>query len=157
MSGEVETKALEVDRLQLIKKLIRGKGFKLTRPRKLILEHFLESDRHLTVEEIYQRLESTKIGIATVYRNVKLFHNMGIINEILVDGVAHYELKIYSKKALHLHFQCMECDDLIDIHDKELTMDYLKLNRSIEDKMNLEIYDAKIMYIGLCEKCKDKR
>lgn len=98
MSGEVETKALEVDRLQLIKKLIRGKGFKLTRPRKLILEHFLESDRHLTVEEIYQRLESTKIGIATVYRNVKLFHNMGIINEILVDRVAHYELKIYSKR-----------------------------------------------------------
>ena len=71
-----------------------------------------------------------------------------------MDGISYYELKIYSKKPLHLHFQCVKCNDIIDIDEREIALDYLKLNKTIEDKNDLEINDVDIMFIGLCKRCR---
>ncbi|NLX61157.1 MAG: transcriptional repressor [Tissierellia bacterium] len=142
------------DRFALIKKIIERNGFKFTKQRKLILEQLFVSDRHLTAEEIYEKLKDDNIGLATVYRNVRMFSNIGIIKEIIVDGVSHYELKIYSKKPLHLHFHCVKCNDIIDIDTREIILKYLKLNKAIEDTNDLEIYDIDIMFFGLCKRCR---
>ena len=143
------------DKLTLIKKLIERSGFKLTKQRKVILEELITADKHLTAEDIYQRLKKNNIGLATVYRNLKIFTSMGIVKEILVDGVSYYELKIYSKKPLHLHFQCIQCNDIIDIDERKVAIEYLKLNKTIEDINDLEIYDLDIMFIGLCKGCRE--
>ncbi|NLM52415.1 MAG: transcriptional repressor [Firmicutes bacterium] len=121
-----------------------------------MLEQFFLADKHLTAEELYQRLEKNNIGLATIYRNIKIFSRLGIIKEIIVDGINYYELKIYSKKPLHLHFQCVKCNDIIDIEERKVALDYLKLNKSIEEINDLEIYDVDIMFIGLCSKCRGK-
>jgi Fur family ferric uptake transcriptional regulator len=153
--GGAMNNALTKDKFSFIKKLIEKNGFKFTKQRNLILKQFLLADRHLSVEEIYQGLKKNNIGLATVYRNVKIFSNMGIVKEIVVDGVSYYELKIYSKKPLHLHFQCVKCNDIIDIDEREAALEYLKLNKTIEDTNDLEIYDVDIMFIGLCKRCRE--
>lgn len=56
---------------------------------------------------------------------------------------------------LHLHFQCVECNDIIDIDEREVALGYLNLNKTIEDMNNVEIYDVDIMYIGLCKRCRE--
>ena len=122
----VMNNVLTKDKFSLIKKLIEKNGFKFTKQRKLILEQFFLADRHLSVEEIYQRLKENNIGLATVYRNVKIFNSIGIVKEIAVDGVSYYELKIYSKKPLHIHFQCVKCNDIIDIDERKVALEYLK-------------------------------
>jgi Fur family ferric uptake transcriptional regulator len=147
--------ALTNDKFSFIKKMIQKNGFKFTKQRNLILQQFLLADSHLSVEEIYQRLRKNDIGLATVYRNVKMFSSMGIVKEIVVDGVSYYELKIYSKKPLHLHFQCVECNDIIDIDEREVALGYLQLNKTIEDINDLQIYDVDIMFIGLCKRCRE--
>lgn len=151
----VKNNTLTKDKFSLIRKLIEKNGFKFTKQRKLILEQFFLADRHLSVEEIYRRLKENNIGLATVYRNVKIFSSIGIVKEIVVDGVSYYELKIYSKKPLHIHFQCVKCNDIIDIDEKEIALEYLKLNKTIEDINDLKIYDANIMFIGLCKRCRE--
>lgn len=150
----VNNKSSTKDQFSLVKKMIKKKGFKITNQRKLMLEQFFLADRHLNVEEIYQELREANIGLATVYRNVKMFSSIGIVKEIVVDGISYYELKIYSKKPLHIHFQCIECNDIIDIHERDVGLEYLRLNRIIEDRDDLEIYDANIMLIGLCKECR---
>jgi Fur family ferric uptake transcriptional regulator len=152
MNGVMDN-ALTKDKFFLIKKLIEKNGFSYTRQRKLILEQFFLADRHLSVEEIYERLKKNNIGLATIYRNVKIFSGLGIVKEIVVDGVSYYELKIYSRKPLHLHFQCVKCNDIIDIDERKVSLEYLKLNKAIEDINDLEIYDVDIMFIGLCKRC----
>jgi len=151
----VMNNALTKDKFSLIKKLIEKNGFKFTKQRKLILEQFFLADRHLSVEEIYQRLKENNIGLATVYRNVKIFNSIGIVKEIVVDGVSYYELKIYSKKPLHIHFQCVKCNDIIDIDERKVALEYLKVNKAIEDMNDLDIYDVNIMLIGLCKRCRE--
>ena len=152
----VMNNALTKDKFSLIKKLIEKNGFKFTKQRKLILEQFFLADRHLSVEEIYQRLKENNIGLATVYRNVKIFNGIGIVKGIVVDGVSYYELKIYSKKPLHIHFQCVKCNDIIDIDERKVALEYLKLNKAIEDINDLEIYDVNIMLVGLCKRCREE-
>ena len=152
----VMNNVLTKDKFSLIKKLIEKNGFKFTKQRKLILEQFFLADRHLSVEEIYQRLKENNIGLATVYRNVKIFNGIGIVKGIVVDGVSYYELKIYSKKPLHIHFQCVKCNDIIDIDERKVALEYLKLNKAIEDINDLEIYDVNIMLVGLCKRCREE-
>jgi Fe2+ or Zn2+ uptake regulation protein len=86
---------------------------------------------------------------------VKIFNGIGIVKGIVVDGVSYYELKIYSKKPLHIHFQCVKCNDIIDIDERKVALEYLKVNKAIEDINDLEIYDVNIMLIGLCKRCRE--
>lgn len=142
------------DDFLLIKSMMEKKGLRFTRQRRLMLLQLFMADGHLSAEELHESLSEFNIGIATVYRNVKLFASIGIIKAIVVDGVSYYEMKIYSKKPLHLHFQCIECSDILDIDERKVALEYLKLNKIIENIHDLEIYDVDIMLIGLCETCR---
>ena len=138
----------------LIKKLIGKKGYKLTNQRKKVLSIFIKNDqRHFTAEEIYGELEMESIGIATIYRSVKLFVDLNIINEFKVDDTNHYELKMYAKKPLHIHFKCENCGRIEDIIDQEIILEYFKINKLIEEKQQNEIFDIDIMFRGLCRDC----
>ena len=115
----------------------------------------MQSSSHLRAEEIYQRVKNDKIGLATVYRSLKLFERIGIVKEIPMDGVKYYELKIYSKKPLHIHFKCSNCSVIIDIDDADINLDYIKLNQKVEIKRELEVNDVNITLLGLCKKCSE--
>ncbi len=155
--SRVQDDALILEKLSFIKKIVGRKGYKLTEQRKLILREFIIADKHLTAEDIYHRLKNKNIGLATIYRSVKMFNEIGILKEIIVDGVSYYELKIYSRRPLHLHFQCLKCNELIDIDEREVSLDYLRLNRLLEEKNHIEIYDLDIVFTGLCKKCSGRK
>lgn len=143
------------DKLSFIKTLMESNQLKFTKQRQLILEQFFTTDRHLTAEEVYLQLKKQNIGLATVYRNIKIFAGLGILREIAAEGVSYYELKIYSKKPIHLHFQCIQCNDIIDIDEKEVVIEFLELNKTIENLTELKIYDANILFVGLCKRCRE--
>jgi Fur family transcriptional regulator, ferric uptake regulator len=137
-----------------IKKLIQKRGYKFTSQRRIILEELFKSNIHFTAHEIYNKIKKKNVGLATIYRTMNLFARIGIVKEINVDGISYYELKMYSKKPLHVHFQCVKCNDIIDVENNSIEFQYLKLNKEIEKSDNVEIFDANIMLIGLCYKCK---
>ncbi len=152
--GHMMNNALAEDKFSFIEKLMDKKGLKFTRQRKLILKQLSIADRHMSAEEIYQLLKENNISLATVYRNLRIFNSMGIVKEIIVDGVSYYELKVYSRKPLHLHFKCVKCNDIIDIDESKVVLEYLKLNKTIEDINDLEINDVDIMFIEFCSRCR---
>jgi Fur family ferric uptake transcriptional regulator len=153
--GGVVNNALRSEEFNLVRKLMERSGYKFTKQRKLILEQFFLADSHLSSEEIFQRLIKTNIGLATVYRNVGIFSKIGIVKEIVVDGISYYELKIFSKKPLHIHFRCIKCNDIIDVDEGEVALSYLELNKTIEKTNDVEIYDVNIMFVGLCKRCRE--
>jgi len=137
-----------------IKKLIETKGYKFTIQKRIILEELFNTDIHLTAKEIYSNVKNKNIGLATIYRTMSLFTTIGIVKEIQADGMSYYELKMYSKKPLHIHFRCTQCNRIIDIDNSKIDIKYLKLNKEIEEDQKLEIFDANIMLIGKCSKCR---
>ena len=139
------------------KALIERKGYRFTAQRRKILKEILVANTHLSVKGIYERVRKESIGLATVYRNLKCFEALGIVKEINEKGLSYYEKKIYSGQPLHIHFKCSSCNCIMDIDDPTLDLEYLRINRRIEENSQLEIYDANIMLIGICSKCREDK
>jgi Fe2+ or Zn2+ uptake regulation protein len=54
-------------------------------------------------------------------------------------------MKIFSGKPLHIHFKCSKCDSIIDIDDKLINLEYIKLNKVVEEIGNVEVNDVDIV------------
>ena len=139
--------------LQKIKSIIERENLKFTIQKQLILEALLSSKEHITINELHEKLKVNNIGIATLYRNLDSFKNLGIITEINVEGKAYYEMKIFGRKPIHIHFKCTNCGKIMDIEDNKLYHEYLKLNRLIEER-DLLIYDSVFTFKGICSDCR---
>lgn len=136
------------------KDLLEKNGYRFTIQKQLVLNAVIQSNTHLNVKEIFKAINDKRVGIATVYRNLKIFEELGIVKEINVDGTSYYELKKFSGNPLHIHLKCIKCNKMIDMNDKNIAIDYLKLNWKIEENSDFEIHDTNIMLMGLCKQCK---
>ena len=64
---------------------------------------------------------------------------------------------IITGNPLHIYFKCSKCDSIIDIDNKDLNLEYIKLNKRVEEGNNLAVFDVNIMLIGTCSKCKEDK
>ena len=122
--------------------LVKESGAKLTNPRKQILGMLSESNKPLTLKEIHE--ECNNIDFASVYRSIKLFYELGLVNEInFADNKIRYELSTHKH---HHHIICSECGEI-----KELPICILS---EIETLTDYTITKHNLEFLGLCPKCK---
>ncbi|RMF54443.1 transcriptional repressor [Candidatus Woesearchaeota archaeon] len=122
-------------------------GTRTTCQRIKILDYLKSVKTHPTAEEIYKavRKDLPAISLATVYRNLNLLVDQGIIFKLMVKNEAHFD----AGKCSHQHFICRNCGEIIDIHNKKITNYALKKVASPELKPDC----VKIIYEGLCKHC----
>jgi Fur family ferric uptake transcriptional regulator len=129
------------------------KNIKLTNHRKIIAQIISESTDHPDVEELYRKayLINQKIGIATVYRAVKMFEDLGLIarHDFLGKGKSRYEV-----------LEDDHHDHLIDITNNEVheffNAELEKLKTEIAKKMGFELIGHKLELYGKPLKNKQK-
>ena len=76
---------------------------------------FMSVGRPLTPDEVleYGRQIVPSLGLATVYRNVKILVNEGWLSEVELPGAGlRYEL---AERPHHHHFLCRVCDLVFDV------------------------------------------
>ncbi|CEH35911.1 Fur family transcriptional regulator [Romboutsia lituseburensis] len=140
-----------------LRNIIESNGYKFTKQKQYILKVLINAKSHLSAEDIYQIVRVDSVGIATVYRTLKKLKELNIVKEINIDGTNFYEMKIFGGRPLHIHFKCNECNSIMDIYNRSLILDYLKLNNNAEKENNFTVFDADIMLIGLCSECREKK
>ena len=128
-----------------------------TKQRNLILECLKENaDRHLTVDEILELIEkkSGHIGIATLYRNLKLLDDQSLVEKAYVAEGAAPCYKILgegSGKHTHHHMICKECGAIADFEDDLLEA----IEKIILVTKDFTVADHRVSFYGLCSKCKN--
>ena len=126
-----------------------------TKQRSLLLECFNKNiDKHLTVEELYEIAKSIdeNIGIATVYRNVKLLEEQGIIKKIeLPELLIAYEMCAFESQHSHHHLICKKCGKIADFEEDLLEAIEYKIN----DTTDFTITDHKVIFYGYCKGCEE--
>lgn len=130
---------------------ITEKGLKSTRQRDIILDFFLSSDRHMSIEELYLKLRAKhpNIGYATVYRTLKLFAESGIAREIQFgDGQTRYEH--VSEGEHHDHLVCTRCGTIEEFENETIE----RLQAEVADSRGFLIETHKLELYGLCLKCR---
>jgi Fur family ferric uptake transcriptional regulator len=96
-----------------------GMGLKHTRQRDAILITFLESEEHVSAEQLYQevRKESPNVGYTTVYRTLKLLVDAGLAQERRFDdGLTRYEIE-------HAHHDHL-VSELIEDTQEKIAVEY---------------------------------
>jgi Fur family ferric uptake transcriptional regulator len=86
-----------------------------TKQKQAIREAFASADRQLSPEEALReaRRHYKRLGIATVYRNIRALVEDGWLVPIEIPGKSpRYEL---SGKKHHHHFHCGECDRVYEL------------------------------------------
>ncbi len=105
-----------------IEKLCSERKIKLTENRRIIARVISGSSDHPDVEEVFHRASkiNPKIGIATVYRAVKMFEELGVIakHDFGGKGRARYE-KLESDEH-HDHLVDITTDEVHEFFSEEL-------------------------------------
>ena len=103
-----------------LEKLCADLGMKITEQRRIIARVLSLSKDHPDVEEVYQRSMKVddKISLATVYRTVRLFEDVNLIQRHdFGDGRSRYEL---SSQKHHDHLIDLESGEVIEFTNDEI-------------------------------------
>lgn len=142
--------------IEEIKLYLKSKGYKLTAQRECILGIIIENkDKHLTVDEIYKYVyeKNRTIGIATVYRTILLFEELGVISKLIFDDrIIRYELSSLDEEHTHHHLICVKCNKIMEVKEDLLE----ELEKQVEDKYEFKILDHNLKILGICNKCNNQ-
>jgi Fur family ferric uptake transcriptional regulator len=136
---------------EAFREFITREGLKSTRQRDIILDFFLSSKRHMSVEELYRKLRARhpSIGYATVCRTLKLFAQSGIAHEMRIgDGQTRYEHLMEGEH--HDHLVCTGCGAIAEFENKTIE----DLQKDVAESHGFIIHSHKLELYGLCAKCR---
>ncbi len=120
-----------------------------TRQRGLVRAQLDDVDEFLTAQQIFARLrdEETRIGLATVYRNLQLLAESGEVDVIRnPDGEQAYKL---CSTGHHHHLICRSCGKVVEISSDEIE----KWIDQIAAKHGYRQPDHDIEIYALCSDC----
>ena len=101
-----------------IERLCIERGLKMTGQRRVIARVLSEADDHPDVEEVYRRAAAldARMSIATVYRTVRLFEEVGILERRdFGGGRSRYEPTEHGK---HHHLIDVESGRVVEFEDR---------------------------------------
>jgi len=105
-----------------IEKLCEERKIRLTENRRIVARVVAQSHDHPDVEEVYRRALkiNPRIGVATVYRALNMFEELGLIarHDFLGRGKSRYE-KLESDEH-HDHLVDISTDEVHEFYNEEL-------------------------------------
>ena len=119
------------------------------RKRDAILACLQESKSHPSAEVIYSRLKPVipDLSMGTVYRNLNLFKEQGLIISLgTVKGVERFD----GDTSSHVHFICTDCGCVQDIPGMPQLP---SLRASAEQDLGGQVEGCHITLTGTCRDC----
>ncbi len=128
---------------------LRDKGHRITLPRRWTLKVLLQEHRHLTCEQVHERLEENGIHVdeATVYRTLQwLKQNRVVAQTTLGSGADVYALP---GDPPHHHLICVSCGCISDLDDALFVPLREKIREAYQFVPHIDHYSI----FGLCHDC----
>ena len=125
-------------------------GLKMTEQRKIIAQVLSESKDHPDVELVYKRASSidNNIGIATVYRTIKLFEENNIIEKHeFGDGRYRYE---EVREEHHDHLIDIKSGKVIEFQNDAIE----ELQKKVAEQLGYKLVDHRLELYGVPIKSK---
>ena len=122
---------------------------KRSEQREVILDTFLRSDRHFSVDDLLQLVQKRhpEIGRTTVYRTLKLLQSAGLAQELVLQGQTRFE-RDYKRKH-HDHFICNSCGAIFEFSNPEIE----RIQDETAAGIGFVIQGHRHQIFGLCRRC----
>jgi Fe2+ or Zn2+ uptake regulation protein len=123
----------------------------MTHQRELILEELGNCHNHPTADALYERIKKKlpRISLATVYRNLEILSEAGMIRKLEISG----RQKRFDKEIeQHDHVFCVQCRRVDDIKFDQSRLVSLEEDQS----QGYKISGCRVEFFGICPKCQAK-
>lgn len=117
--------------------------------RSAILACLRSTKAHPSAETVYQMLQTERsdISLATVYRNLTLFKQQGLIQSLgTVGGIERFDYNT----APHVHFICNCCQAVIDLPQMAVPE---QMRSAVESSIGGEVSQCQLSFTGRCQAC----
>ena len=119
------------------------------RKRNAILECLRSTHSHPSADTLYQMLqkEHPDISLATVYRNLTLFKNQGLIQSLgTVNGIERFD----GNTEPHVHFICGSCSSVLDLPELDPPE---SLCSAAAKATGGQVTGCQLIFTGTCQDC----
>lgn len=124
----------------------------LTSHRHLLLKLIRRTKEHLDPKELYRLAsnEDKSISLATVYRNLRLFKELGLVDERHLGQVrCYYEIR---RSAEHHHLVCQGCGKVTEFVSPLIR----RLLDKVEREHGFKVTRAELYLEGCCQQCDEE-
>jgi Fe2+ or Zn2+ uptake regulation protein len=121
-----------------------------TKQRRVVFETIRGTLSHPTADWIFERVRTTlpKISLGTVYRNLSVLKDEGMVREIYgSDRRAHYD----AVTTRHAHFICSDCGSISDVHNLPECD-----SRAAKELVGCDVTEQRIEFVGVCPVCQHR-
>ena len=125
---------------------------RMTNQREMILRELRKSKQHLTADELYEKVKKLmpRISLATVYRNLEILSEAGIIAKLEVSGrQKRFDYDVHE----HDHICCVICHRVDNL---ELDRESIRAVGWNSDK-GYAVQGYRLEVAGICPECQRKR
>ncbi|WP_028580109.1 Fur family transcriptional regulator [Desulfogranum japonicum] len=125
---------------------------RMTHQREIILAELRKSTSHPTADELYERIRKKlpRISLATVYRNLEILFEAGVISKVEISGRQKrfdYDLEE------HDHIYCVKCHRVDNINLPKTQ----KIVVRQKEQKGYRISGCRIEFYGICPDCRKKQ
>jgi Fur family ferric uptake transcriptional regulator len=136
-----------------LRSALEGRGVRLTRQRRVLLEVMDQAERHLSADAILERAQKIDPNIhrVTVYRTLEMLKRLGLLDELdllHIHGHRHY-YESHGPRD-HIHVACLRCGKVREV-ESDL---YEQMKRQIERDTGVKITVTRTEIGGYCDNCR---
>ncbi len=126
------------------------KQLRKTHQREIILEELCANPTHPTADELYERVRRRlpRVSLATVYRNLEILSDLGIIQKIETAG---RQKRYDGNPERHHHIRCLHCGRVDDVDMAEDSEFEIKMPE--RSRHGFRVMDVKVDFSGICPDC----
>ena len=132
--------------------ILRRNKKKVTPQRLAVYAALADTTEHPTAETLYKELRADypTMSLATVYKSLDAFCEIGIVRELNVGEEAfRYDADI----SPHPHIRCMSCDRVADVPITALAA----LDKNVASVTGYRIVSQQMYFFGYCPECQKKK
>lgn len=122
--------------------------FRMTHQRRVILQELRNVRSHPSADDIYIMVRKTlpRISLGTVYRNLEILSEMGLIKKLVDCG---RQRRFDGNIENHYHIRCVKCGKIDDLPEEIVTC--MEIDRA---KIHgYSVLDHTIQFNGVCSEC----
>lgn len=128
-----------------IERLLSRRGYRLTSPRRNLLEVMAGLGDHFAAESVVSAAPG--VGRATVFRTLRLLQDLGVVCQVVLDdGTLAYRL---APEEHHHHVLCVECGAVEDFSSAALE----SVLQDVQDSTGYTIEAHRLELYGRCPSC----
>ena len=126
-------------------------GYRITSPRRVVVEILADTDRSLTALDIFDlaRNKHPSIGLVSVYRTLEKLESLNLIQRVHHPAGCHAYIAAFTG---HQHLLlCQLCGTTVFFQGDDIEM----LVNRVEQESGFQVRDHWLQFFGICAPCQE--